>query len=346
MLFGNIIKSLEDRVPSEISNKIQQLLLYAGEEEEPQSWFVKNSIISLLFGLSFMLGPTVFYNYVPELIAVLQTETRFVLFSFTIGLTAFIIYWIFVFSALFLKIEYRKRKTENILPDFLSNVAMNIRAGMEPISALYVSLRPDFEPITSEMLKIRSLAIGSKSILEQLSYLTSRIQSNALKRTVAVIDRASRSGGELGRLLLSVADDLRDTNRVQKELETSTRGYVYFISFLTILGIPLLLSVSSVFIQATAKQSQQFTGGFGGLISVIPISNVGAATTLEPSSVLLIFIILISIGSISASLMLGVLWHGEVKQGFRYVLILLPLSIISFFIFRTAMSSLIASFGI
>lgn len=346
MLFGNIIKSLEDRVPSEISNKIQQLLLYAGEEEEPQSWFVKNSIISLLFGLSFMLGPTVFYNYVPELIAVLQTETRFVLFSFTIGLTAFIIYWIFVFSALFLKIEYRKRKTENILPDFLSNVAMNIRAGMEPISALYVSLRPDFEPITSEMLKIRSLAIGSKSILEQLSYLTSRIQSNALKRTVAVIDRASRSGGELGRLLLSVAEDLRDTNRVQKELETSTRGYVYFISFLTILGIPLLLSVSSVFIQATAKQSQQFTGGFGGLISVIPISNVGTAATLEPSSVLLIFIILISIGSISASLMLGVLWHGEVKQGFRYVLILLPLSIISFVIFRTAMSSLIASVGI
>ncbi|MEM3407897.1 MAG: type II secretion system F family protein [Candidatus Micrarchaeia archaeon] len=345
MIFSNLLKNLEDRVPMYIKKKIQKLLLYAGEEEAPESWFIKNLIVSLLFGLAFLSAPTIFFSYLSEA-GLNLTETRFLILSFIIGLTAFIVYWIFVFSALYLKIEYRKRRTNEILPDFLSSVAMNIRAGMEPISALYVSLRPDFDPITSEMMKIRSLAIGSKSILDQLSYLTSKIDSNALRRTVAIIDRASRSGGELGRLLLSVADDLRDTNRVQKELETSTRGYVYFISFLTILGIPLLLSVSSVFISATAKQSQQFTGGFGGLISVIPISNVVTSQTLDPSAVLTIFIILISIGAISASLMLGVLWHGEVKQGFRYSIILLPLAIIAFLIFRSAMFSLIASFGI
>lgn len=346
MVVSNIIKNLEDRVPSAVSNKIQQLLLYAGEEDLPQSWFIKNMLMSLFVALAFLLAPTIFYQYIQSTLSiVVSTQTRFLVFSFTLSIFMFFIYWIVVLSSLFLKIEARKRKTNEILPDFLSSVAMNIRAGIEPISALYVSLRPDFEPITSEMMKIRSLAIGSKSVLDQLSYLTSRIDSSALKRTVAIINRASRSGGELGSLLLSVADDLRDTNKVQKELETSTRGYVYFISFLTILGIPLLLSVSSVFIQATAKQSQQFSGGFGGLMGVIPFS-VGSAQAIDPTSILLAFVILLSVSSVSASLMLGVLWHGEVKQGFRYVVIILPLTLIAFFIFRSAMSAVISSFGV
>jgi pilus assembly protein TadC len=340
-MITNITKVLEDKIPYSISKRIQTLLNYAGEEQKPEEWFILNSIFSLLFGFAFLAAPSIFFDYFKQF-----TETRFIFLSFILGLSAFIIYWIILYSSLFFKIEYRKRRTLEILPDFLSSVAMNIKAGMEPMSALYISLRPDFEPITSEMQKVRSLAIGSKSIIEQLSYLTTKIDSEPLRRTISIIDRASRSGGELGRLLLSVADDLRDTIRVQKELETSTKGYIYFISFLTIFGIPLLLSVSSVFIQTSSEQSKQFMGGFGGLMTGIPIQTTSVTSTIDPDSIFMIFLLMVSIGSISASLMLGVLWHAEVKQGLRYTIIILPLALLAFILFRSVMFSLIKSFGL
>jgi Flp pilus assembly protein TadB len=346
MMLSNIKKSLEEKVPSAVTKKVQKLLDYAGMEERAESWFIVNFTFSLIFGLAFLTAPSLLFSYFSSYLSTLSFN-RFLLLSFILGMTAFALYWIIIYASLFFKIEYRKKRTLEVLPDFLSSVAMNIRAGMEPMSALYVSLRPDFDPITTEMMKIKSLAIGSKSIYEQLSYLKDKIDSEPLRRTISIIDRASRSGGELGRLLLSIADDLRDSIKIQKELETSTKGYVYFITFLTILGIPLLLSVSSVFIQATAKQSQQFTGGFGGLIgglgTSIPISTT---KSLSPDEIMLIFGILLLISSVSASLMLGVLWHGEVKQGLRYTIFFIPLTLIAFFIFRMFMFNILTAFGV
>ena len=346
MMLSNIKKSLEEKVPSALAKKIQKLLDYAGMEERAESWFTVNFIFSLIFGLAFLISPSLLFSYFSSYLSSLSFS-RFLLLSFILGMIAFALYWIIIYASLFFKIEYRKKRTLEVLPDFLSSVAMNIRAGMEPMSALYVSLRPDFDPITTEMMKIKSLAIGSKSIYEQLSYLKDKIDSEPLRRTISIIDRASRSGGELGRLLLSIADDLRDSIKIQKELETSTKGYVYFITFLTILGIPLLLSVSSVFIQATAKQSQQFTGGFGGLMGGLGASiPIITTKSLSPDEIMLIFGILLLISSVSASLMLGVLWHGEVKQGLRYTIFFIPLTLIAFFIFRMSMFNILTAFGV
>jgi Flp pilus assembly protein TadB len=346
IMLSNIKKSLEEKVPSALAKKIQKLLDYAGMEERAESWFTVNFIFSLIFGLAFLISPSLLFSYFSSYLSSLSFS-RFLLLSFILGMIAFALYWIIIYASLFFKIEYRKKRTLEVLPDFLSSVAMNIRAGMEPMSALYVSLRPDFDPITTEMMKIKSLAIGSKSIYEQLSYLKDKIDSEPLRRTISIIDRASRSGGELGRLLLSIADDLRDSIKIQKELETSTKGYVYFITFLTILGIPLLLSVSSVFIQATAKQSQQFTGGFGGLMGGLGASiPIITTKSLSPDEIMLIFGILLLISSVSASLMLGVLWHGEVKQGLRYTIFFIPLTLIAFFIFRMSMFNILTAFGV
>jgi len=345
-MLSNVKKSLEEKVPSAIVSKIQKLINYAGVEERAESWFVMNFIFSLIFGLAFLTSPSLLFSYFLPYLSNLSFN-QFIILSFILGTTAFVLYWIVIYASLVFKIEYRKKRTLEVLPDFISSVAMNIRAGMEPMSALYVSLRPDFDPITTEMMKIKSLAIGSKSIYEQLSYLKDKIDSEPLRRTISIIDRASKSGGELGRLLLSIADDLRDSIKIQKELETSTKGYVYFITFLTILGIPLLLSVSSVFIQTTAKQSQQFIGGFGGLMAglgtTIPLNTT---QSLSPDEILLIFLLLLSISSISASLMLGVLWHGEVKQGLRYAIFFIPLTISAFLVFRVFMFNILTAFGL
>ncbi|MCS7109490.1 MAG: hypothetical protein NZ903_01705, partial [Candidatus Micrarchaeota archaeon] len=65
-MLNNIIKMLESKVPSYITNRVKQLLLFAGVEEYPERWFIKNAIMSIFFSFAFLLSPIFLLNYLPQ----------------------------------------------------------------------------------------------------------------------------------------------------------------------------------------------------------------------------------------------------------------------------------------
>ncbi|MEM2174414.1 MAG: type II secretion system F family protein, partial [Candidatus Micrarchaeia archaeon] len=228
-----------------------------------------------------------------------------------------------------------------ILPDFLSLVAININAGVEPLSALYLSLRPDFSPITEELIKLRSLSLGSKSLVEQLSYLKERIDSNSLRMAVKMIEKSTLSGARLGKLLENISLDLRESNELENELKTSTKGYIYFILFLVAVGIPLLLSMSSIFVKTVFKPS-----AFGGGPSFLVFVAYERQQKVEMIATDLLFLTLIIISAITSSLMLGVIIGGEIKNGVKYIPIMCIISVFSYIILSNAVLSLLSILGI
>jgi len=343
MVLTNIERLLEERFPASTRARLRELLDYAGESEKAEKWLVRNTMLGVVVSMGLALSPflvkSLFLLYVKENMFPLLMAGLFIVFMVLFGFVAYF--------SLYFKIDYRKKRTFEMLPDFLTAVSMNINAGMEPMSALYISLRPDFEPITSEMRKVRSLSLGSHSVFDQLGMLKKGIDSDPLRRTLAVVDRASKSGGDLGRLLLSVADDLRERGKLQKELETATRGYAYFIGFLVLLGVPMLLGVSSVFIQLTSKQMMASDfNSVGSALGGIPIGFNAAKSQLDPGSVDIVFMLLLAVSSFSAGIMFGVLWQGEIRYGVRYLPLLLPVSITVFFLFRSAVAAAMSSFGV
>ncbi|VVB73391.1 Type II secretion system (T2SS), protein F [uncultured archaeon] len=343
MVLTNIERLLEERIPSAARAKLRLLLDYAGEPEKEEKWLVRNAMLGLVVSLGLTMSPLL----VKGLFLPYVKESAFPLLMASLFVASMVMFGFAAYFSLYFRIDYRKKRTFEVLPDFLTAVSMNINAGMEPMSALYISLRPDFEPITSEMRKVRSLALGSRSVFDQLAMLKKGIDSNPLRRALAVVDRASRSGGDLGRLLLSVADDLREMNKLQKELETATRGYAYFIGFLVVFGVPMLLGVSSVFIQLTSKQmmSSDFSS-VNSALGGIPIGFGASTSQLDSGSVDLVFMMLLAVSSLSAGLMFGVLWQGEIRYGVRYLPLLLPVSIVMFVIVRSVVASAMMSFGV
>jgi archaellum biogenesis protein FlaJ (TadC family) len=174
--------------------------------------------------------------------------------------------------------------------------------------------------------------------------LTRRIDSELLRNVVAVIERTSQSGGNLAQILEATADEFREANKLQKELYTATKGYVYFIGFLVLIGVPLLLGVASIFIGLTTSQSGGFISSITSVpseISFIPTPSAGAVCNIDA-----IFLGLIIFSAISAALMFGVLWQGEVRHGVGYIPILLTISVLSYFFLREAVQTLLKSFGI
>lgn len=341
---GWLTKFVENRIPSGARMGLKRLLDYAGEDVAPEEWLGANLIIAFVtsFTLAFMpyFIPSFFVQYVPE--------QYFPYLSVAIFVALALVFMVIAYFSLYNLIEARRRKVQKVLPDFLSAVSMNINAGMEPLSALYVSLRPDFDPITSEMQKIRSLALGHKSIVDQLSLLKQNIQSPQLSTTIAVIERATRSGGDLGRLLDSVAADLRETNKLQKELETATRGYVYFISFLILFGVPLLLSVASMFIKFTSGAAISpfgFTAVLGPTFETAQASPQPQGPSVA-DRIDIVFGSLLFFSAVSAALMLGVLWRGQIVSGVRYAPIFVIVSLAMYFVMKGAVNGIMSSLGI
>lgn len=335
-MLRTIKEALKKRIPVSLRTSVGQLLAYAGEDVDAGDWVAGNIAFAFIISLALALMPFIFPQFLPSFIQIERLPPLavgiFVVVAFVFALLAYF--------SLYYKIDERRALTDRVLPEFLSVVSMNIAAGMEPLTALYVSLRPDYEPVSGEMKKIRSLALGHKSVLDQLNMLRSRIDSRSLRTTIAVIERASRSGGNLAQLLESIAYDLREENRLQKELETATRGYVYFISFLILFGIPLLLSVSSVFIKLTTTGTG-LTTGFASIFGINTVAPVPIAEKIDP-----LFLLLLVFSSFSASLMLGVLWRGEIKHGAKYIPFFIVLSTGSFFVVQGIVYNLMRSLGI
>jgi hypothetical protein len=327
-----IEKAIEQRIPRDIEADVEQALKFAGEDIPARRWLAQHIIVVGILSFIFAVTPYFLKDYISAALYPYFTDENLYTLSAILFLASVLIFSIIIYLSLYYKIADRRTRTQEALPFFLSNVAMNINAGIEPLSALYISLRPEFSPISDEMKKVRSLVLGPKSIIEQLSLIKERIASTPLHMAIAIIERASRSGGNLAKILETIARDIRETNELQKELRTATRGYVYFILFVALIGIPLLLAVVSTFVKLVATPlgpRAEIGALFGGAFGVQSSQSIASLSGIID----VIFGVMLAIGAISASLILGILWSGEVRGGVKYILILLPLSIVCYFLF-------------
>lgn len=344
-LFTFAERSLERRIPPGIEGSVQRSLDFAGEDVPARKWLARNALMILLLSALYSTAPFVFPVFFTTSLAPYITQDDLSLLSAAIFVASVVLFAAVAYFSVYYRIDARRSRSQEVLPFFLSAVATNLEAGIEPLSALYVSLRPEFSPITDEMRKVRSLALGPKSIVDQLSLIRGRIDSTSLHMAITIIERAARSGGNLARILENIARDIRESNELQRELRTATRGYIYLILFLALAGVPLLLGVAATFVKfvtAPGVTQTELGAAFLGFLAYEerqPAQPVG-------ETIDLIFAVLLALGAVNASLILGVLWTGEAKAGVKYMPVLLPLSVALYFLFATAIKGLLGAFGI
>ncbi|MBI5046182.1 type II secretion system F family protein, partial [Candidatus Micrarchaeota archaeon] len=112
-------------------------------------------------------------------------------------------------SYLIMKTEDRRNKLEQSLPDFLTLVGSNIKAGMTLDQAMWYSAKPEFGLLSLEVKKIIKGAFSGGSLPVALDTLGSRFDSRTFKRTLSLLKQASATGGELTAILERTADDVR-----------------------------------------------------------------------------------------------------------------------------------------
>ncbi|MEM3690366.1 MAG: type II secretion system F family protein [Candidatus Micrarchaeia archaeon] len=325
---SNAFKAVASFIPRGYRKKVEVLLNYAGTDEDVDIWLGKRIVFALLLGV---IGGLIVFFYAGEASKEL---------SFLAGASVFLVTCITFYFHLYYVIEERRKRVEAVLPDFLLLIAANLRAGMTPIAAFINSSRPEFGPLEEEIRIVASRSLGTESFVSVFGRLNERIDSKILKRVVGLFTSGMVSGGHLARLLETSALDIRDTQELKQELESSTRMYVIFILFVILIGVPLLLSISIQFlIKLNALRAQITKVSFGEFGYAFLVG----ATPLEPQFVeSMTYVILIGT-TFFVSVLLGVINEGKYLYGLRYFLPLAAIGVVDFIILKGVVQGILSS---
>jgi len=203
---------------------------------------------------------------------------------------------------------------EDALPDLLTLIASNIRSGLTPDTALIVSARREFGPLTKEINKATKLVIAGRSFDEAFEIVGADIASNTITKAVRLIVEGSRAGGNLAELLDNTASDVRRFNALKNEVSSNVTIYRFFLFTAAALGAPFLFATAN-FVIALVARVKGVVGVWGtpsdlGNMAFPVMERLATNSALSPE-----LTFYFSLGSISMSVLFAALAGGVISSG-------------------------------
>ena len=247
-----------------------------------------------------------------------------------------------VYSIMKVKLEKynRIKKMENAFPDFLQLMASNLRAGMPTDHALLMSARKEFDPLDKEIIKLGKELMTGRDIESAMFDMGQRSHSQKIQKTINLIVSGLKSGGNIAVLLEETASNARERYFVQKKAASNVLMYVIFVFAAITVGAPGLFGLSTVLVEVLTN-----------VLSTIPEVQTSASLpfTLSRIEISSSFIIYFSMAFLIAidiigSLVLGLVTKGEEKEGAKYILPVVSVSLGIFFAVRFILLKYFAEF--
>lgn len=310
-------------LPRGIRHNYEDLLRYIDAKVDPTKFIG----FIMLFGLGVALA--ISFN---ALFLGSPSDMFLVLF-----LGSYLLFEVAIYFWLSLSADSKGRFVENILPDALLLMAMNMKAGITTEQALLLAARPEFGPLEKELSKAGKQVLSGKEIKYALLEIPRRIKSEVLDRTIRLIVEGIEFGGELSDLLEQTAEDIQNTKLVKSEVQANVLMYAIFIFFAAGIGAPLLFGISTFLVEVLTKQLSQFNIAETGIQGI----NIGRGTFAVGPGFLKIFAFLsLTVMSFFGALIMGIIKKGREKDGIKYFPILLFLSFSVFIFVRSFVSNI------
>ncbi len=308
-------------LPGRIRKGYGNLLKYCDIAVDPDKFigFV------LLFGLGVAFAIAI------NLMIIFSLTFDTFLFTF---IFSYIIFELIVYMWLVLRADAKGKFVENILPDVLLLMSMNIRSGMTTDRALIMTARPEFGPLEKELNRAGKQILAGKEIKYALLEMAYRIKSKQLERTIRLIIEGIESGGELSSLLRQTAEELQSTRLVQNEVHASVLMYAIFIFFAAGIGAPLLFGISTYLVGTIGQQFSTFT------ITGLSQQPVMGKIEISPEFLTTFALLSLTITSFFGGLIIGIVKSGYEKAGVKLIPILLVISFFVFFAVRIVISNI------
>jgi archaellum biogenesis protein FlaJ (TadC family) len=232
----------------------------------------------------------------------------------------------------------RVKRMENAFPDFLQLMSSNLRAGITIDRSLLLSVREEFDPLDKEIQKSgREIATG-KEIEASLLEMANRIGSEKIKKNILILISGIRAGGNMATLLEETSRNMREKEFIEKRAASNVLMYVIFVFLAVSIGAPALFSLSTILVETLSDM-------LAGLPD-LEKTSVGTPFTLtsvniSPEFIFYFSIVFVVLTCVLASLVLGLVSKGDEKEGMKYLLPMLIISLVCFFGVRFVLSDVL-----
>ncbi len=302
----------------------------------------------IMYGVGAIIVATTLYLLITFFInkTFFSEAIKFLLFAWVLGsLALYFAAWISFFIYIDLKILQRKKEIERVFPDFLQLTAANINAGMPIDRALWFAIRPRFGILAKEMETVAKATMVGESLPRALLDFTEKYDSMTVKRSISLLLEGLESGGEVGELLVKVANNIRDTEMIKKEMASSVTTYVIFILFATLGAAPFLFGLTTELILVM----QTIIGDINLGDSAQSFGGVGSMMTMSPDAISLtdykIFAVInICMSSVFAAILISVIQKGNATEAVKKAPIYIILGLLIYFISFTVLSHVLGGF--
>ncbi len=249
-------------------------------------------------------------------------------------------------AIILLQTEARKNAVEAVLPDFLTLVAGNIRAGMTLDQAMWYAAKPEYGLFSIEVKRVIKSAFSGEPIEKSLDRLDMRFNSRVLHRTILLLKQALATGGEVAEILEETSQDAREVSMHKKDIAATLLVYIIFLVFASTIGAPFLFSVATTLISVlTMAFAYMPTGGLEAGAGGMPMSFMAtpSAPSISTDEFFWFSMALIFITSLISSLLLGIIRAGSKTQGIKYFPLMLLLSYVVYFVIASFLESMFSN---
>jgi archaeal flagellar protein FlaJ len=263
-------------------------------------------------------------------------------FSFLITFFgAFVLVQSIAYSYLVLSADAKAKFVEEILPDVLQLMATNLRAGFTVDRAFLLAARPEFGQFKDEINRVGKEIATGRTLEDSMTELGARIRSNKLQKTIQLILSGIASGGEIADLLQHTSSNLRHQHLIDERIRSNVLVYVIFIFSAIGFGAPTLFGLSSFLIEVITNIFSSVQLPTAATASA-PLPITFSEISITPRFVNTYTIISMIMTSVMGSLIMGLISKGKEKEGFKYIPILLVLTISLFFLVKFFISNLLS----
>lgn len=229
---------------------------------------------------------------------------------------------------------YKKiRDIEKYWPDALKLIADTMKSGSSLDYALREVAVSDFGPLSVEINDaIRRLEMGD-TMYVALSYLSLKIDSKIVRRTITLIQEALRTGAQLADVLEEIANDTKQLFRVKKERQTRTMLQTIFIVAASAIVAPFIFGMAKV-----------ITGFLTDIATNAGIANAESLSLAirSQSRIFLLLDIYIVLEIFAASCMISMMREGDLSFIVIFFPVLVTVGYIVYFISQFALNTMLA----
>ena len=211
----------------------------------------------------------------------------------------------------------RQKELELKFLEFVRSLVETVRSGVNiPQAIMHVS-NTNLGALTPYVKKLASQLEWGYPLHDALTIFANDTRNEVIKRSVAIVVQAEKSGGDMGSVLEAVTTSVMEIKKVKEERKSNSytqtvQGYIIFFVFVIIMivmQVYLIPKLSSI-----GGEIGQGLGGLGG--------SAGAGNGSHGVAFGPIFTATIVVQGLFAGLMLGKFAEGDFVSGMKHSLIM------------------------